>query len=293
MTLTSKLRFAERMIRHRLNRQPCVCPYCGGPSPLKLLKRKKLILDIFRCDACGLIFRWPTESPEEADAYYQDEFSPNSPQISLPNKDELDALLKNNFAGTPLDLRPKIRLLKSVRPEGQVLDYGCSWGYGTYQLAQCGFQAMGFEISKPRAQYARDCLHVEVIDDLENLRQLPPRSFDVIFSNHVLEHLPNLKDALDLMARLLSDGGLTFHVLPNFTGKLALGGMWLHWIGEEHPIAPTMDFFARNLHKHGFDQVRFGSSPFNDAMMAAILNSAGQSIQAEGDELLLLASKPA
>lgn len=291
MSLPSKLRFARRIIKHRLHHQPCVCPYCAGPSPLKLMKRKKFILDILGCEACGLIFRWPTESPEEADAYYQDEFSPKSPQISLPNTTELNKLLQRNFAATPLDLGPKIRLLKAICPSGRVLDYGCSWGYGTYQLAQCGFQATGFEISRPRAQYARKHLGLQVIDCFEELKASPRRSFDVIFSHHVLEHLPNLKDGLDLMARLLTDGGLTFHVLPNFTGKSAVSGMWLHWIGEEHPIAPTIDFFARNLPKHGFGQIRFASSPFDDALTNALLQNGTKALQTDGDELLLLASK--
>lgn len=230
-------------------------------------------------------------TPAEAEAYYQDQYTPEYPQVRLPSPGELRELIQKNFAGTPLDLGPKIQVLKAVRPTGRVLDYGCSWGYGTYQLAQHGFQAIGFEIAKPRARYARQRLGVEVIDRLDDLEALPASSFDIVFSNHVLEHLTAIKDALNLTARLLVPVGLAFHILPNFTGATARGGMWLKWIGEEHPLAPTIEFFGQNLPKHGFGRIRFGSSPFDDTLAAGLVHDGEKPLQTEGDELLLLASR--
>ena len=69
--MPSKPRFLLRILRHRLNRQPRVCPYCSGSAHLKLLRRKKIVLDILKCEACRLVFRWPTDTPEESDAYFQ------------------------------------------------------------------------------------------------------------------------------------------------------------------------------------------------------------------------------
>ncbi len=291
--MPSKPRFLLRILRHRLNRQPRVCPYCGGSAYLKLLRRKKIVLDILKCEACRLVFRWPTDTPEESDAYYQDDYALECAQVRLPGREELQEWMEKNFAGTPLDLEAKIRVLKAIRPTARVLDYGCSWGYGTHQLAQHGYRAVGYEISKPRARFAREKLRLETFDSFDQLKALPPKTFDVIFSHHVLEHLTNLKDTLDLTARLLADGGLAFHVLPNFTGKAALDGLWLQWIGEEHPLAPTIEFFALNLPKHGFAKVEFASSPFDDILAAALRHQGRQPLQTEGDELLVLALKQA
>jgi len=188
-------------------------------TPLTLLRRKKLVLDVLRCEACRLVFRWPMDTPEESYEYYQDVFSRDAPQVILPGAGELQGILAKGFDGTPLDLTDRIRVLKAIRQAGRVLDYGCSWGYGTHQLLQPGYQTMGFEISRPRALYARKYLGLDVLDDFEAVRLLPAQSFDVIFSNHVLEHLTHLREALDEMARLLCAGGLLFHVLPNFAAR--------------------------------------------------------------------------
>ncbi len=286
-TPRSKFQFLVRVLRHRWNRQPCICPYCGVPTAVRLLRRKKLVLRILQCQACKLIFRWPTETADEAFDYYQDQYAALL-QANLPRDNDLRALMERDFAGSHSDIGNKIAVLKAVRPAGRLLDYGCSWGHGTYQLARAGFQVVGFEISKPRAQYAREKLHVEVVDDFGRLQAFPAESFDIIFSNHVLEHLANLRDAFDLMFRLLRKGGLAFHVLPNFTGKTARRGMWIAWIGEEHPIAPTIEFFEQNLPRHRFQKLYFGSSPF-DNDLASRVQEERQPPQTAGDELLVVA----
>ena len=177
----AKFRFARKLIRHRLQRQPRVCPYCGPSSSLRLIRRKKLIMDILQCETCHLIIRWPTDTATEHEVHYHDEFAVDAPQIAFPGPDELSVLVQNNFLASPLDFNHKIRVLKALRPAGRVLDFGCSWAYGTYQLQRHGFDATGFEISKPRAGFGRERLGQKVIDSLEELASLPPNSFDIVF----------------------------------------------------------------------------------------------------------------
>ena len=289
--ITSKFRFAKRMIRHRLERQPRSCPYCGPSSPVHLLRRKKFIMDILECGTCRLVFRWPMDSPQEHDVHYHDEFAIDAPQIALPGPEELRTLMHSNFVGSALDLNAKIRVLKALRASGRVLDFGCSWGYGTFQLRQHGYDAVGFEISKPRANYARKDLGLAVIDTLDELHSLPAGSFDIIFSNHVLEHILPIKDALISLTRLLTEDGIAFHVLPNFTGRSARAGMWLKWIGEDHPIAPTIDFFKYAVPRSELQAPIFGSSPFDERLIAALNGHPGATLSTDGDELLVYAPK--
>jgi 2-polyprenyl-3-methyl-5-hydroxy-6-metoxy-1,4-benzoquinol methylase len=280
-------------MRHRVTGQSCYCPYCGPDAPVRLLRRKKVVLNIMKCEVCDLIFRWPMDTEEEAETYYQKQFfSVNyPPQRRAPYDAELPELKARNFAGSVVDANAKIQVLRALRPGGRVLDYGCSWGFATYQLGQHGFDATGFEISRPRAQYAREKIGVKALGSFTELRALPEGSFDIIFSNHVIEHLTKVGETFDLMYRLLAPEGMMFHVLPNFTGKVAREGMWIMWIGEEHPIAPTMDFFRRNLPKHGFRQVDFGSSPFDEHLSAALLSGDNSTTFKDGDELLVVAYK--
>src|SRR6266576_2203128 len=86
--ITSKFRFAKRMIRHRLERQPRSCPYCGPSSPVHLLRRKKFIMDILECGTCRLVFRWPMDTPQEHDVHYHDAFAIDAPQIALPGPEK-------------------------------------------------------------------------------------------------------------------------------------------------------------------------------------------------------------
>ena len=288
----SKSRFARRLLRHRIRRQPKVCPYCGPSSPVRLVRHKKLIMDILQCEVCRLIFRWPADSPQEHMTYYQYEYFIDAPQVVLPAPQELQALTNRGFAGSPLDLNTKIRVLKALRPSGRVLDFGCSWGYGAYQLQKHGFQASGFEISRPRADYARSQLKMEVLDEIDRLRALPPASFDIVFSNHVVEHVPAIRDTLQLMARLLVPEGLAFHVLPNFTGATARTGAWLKWIGEDHPIAPTIEFFKYAIPRSGLGSPIFASSPFDDQPTPSF-SEGPEDHTADGDELLVVARKSA
>ncbi|MDM8548990.1 class I SAM-dependent methyltransferase [Desulfobacterales bacterium HSG2] len=100
----------------------------------------------------------------------------------------MDKFKRTQFRKTEKDFSVKIATLKELMPSGTVLDFGCSWGYATLQLREAGYDAIGFEISKQRAEFGRIHLGVTIIDEYSNLNKFPLSSFDIIFSSHVLEH---------------------------------------------------------------------------------------------------------
>jgi 2-polyprenyl-3-methyl-5-hydroxy-6-metoxy-1,4-benzoquinol methylase len=288
----SKFRFASRMLRHRLNDQPRVCPYCGPTSPLSLLRRKKLIMDILQCGNCRLIFRWPLDDPNEMDIHYETEFAEEAPQVRAPDPKDLQTLIENDFA--PIfgpDPKHKMSVLKAVRGNGRVLDYGSSWGYTCALLRKNGYETVGFEVSKSRAEYARKNLGITVINTAAGLDSMPDGSFDIVYSNHVLEHIQGIRDALGSFARLLRTDGIAFHVLPNFGGGAWRSGEWINWIGEDHPIAPTIEFFKKALPAAGFGRFKFASTPFDERALTAITDPDRESPPTEGNELLIVAQK--
>jgi SAM-dependent methyltransferase len=199
--------------------------------------------------------------------------------------------MNKNFSGSPLDINSKALVLHELCPGGKVLDFGSSWGYGTYQLQQRGFDAVGFEISKPRAEYGREKMGLNVIDTIQELEAMPAGTFDVVFSNHVVEHLPSIAEIFRLLTRLVKEGGFVFHVLPNFMGKMALSGYWLKWIGEDHPIAPAMPFFEFAIPRAGLNKPVFASSPFDNSIAEALKDKSHASLSTEGDELLVFARR--
>jgi SAM-dependent methyltransferase len=154
-----------------------------------------------------------------------------------------------------------------------------------------GYETVGFEVSKSRAEYARKNLGLTVIDSVAGLDSMPDGSFDIIYSNHVLEHLQGIRDALASFARLLRGDGIAFHVLPNFSGEAWRSGEWINWIGEDHPIAPTMEFFKKALPAAGFGRFKFASTPFDGKALAAVTDLSRESSQLDGYELLIVAQK--
>jgi len=290
MALASKVSFFSRVVRHRLEGQPRRCPNCGETAGLRSLGRKKIVVEVIHCENCLLIFRWPLETPEEARSYYQSEYSEGA-ITALPEDPELAVQISGGFRGTSLDLSAKIELLKICGGAGRVLDYGCSWGYGVYQLARAGLDATGFEIARSRARFGREWLGVRILDAPGDLARLPQASFDALFSNHVVEHLLQLNDAFTEFARLLRPGGLAFIVLPNFTGRVARQGRFWNWIGAAHPLAPTCEFFARNLPPAGFAAPLFASCPFDEALRERFRRGQADDLQLEGDELLVVTTR--
>ncbi|MGB8683510.1 MAG: class I SAM-dependent methyltransferase [Candidatus Binatus sp.] len=287
MELTrAKLDYLVRVVGHRLRLQPRICPYCREARDLRLLGRKQLIIEIFRCERCGLIFRYPLETTRDNAERYQTIYDQAEVTV-LPTEKELARFAADEFQGGS-DCGPKVSALAALVPSGRVLDFGCSWGYGVHQLRSAGFDATGFEISRPRARFGREKLGVPIIDDPAELAGLPAHSFDAIFSSHVIEHLPDLAAAFDLFSRLLIPSGLLFATIPNFSGSAARAGLFWHWIGQDHPIAPTHEFLARALLEHGFASVRFGSGPFDERMVERLAARDFDALDTEGEELLII-----
>ena len=58
------------------------------------------------------------------------------------------------------------------------------------------------------------------------LLPFPPATFDLIFSSHLLEHLPDLPSALAQMSRALREDGVMVHLVPSRLWKLLDFGLF-------------------------------------------------------------------
>ncbi|VVM06490.1 class I SAM-dependent methyltransferase [Methylacidimicrobium tartarophylax] len=253
------------------------------------MERKYLLLELRRCLNCELLFRYPKDTDSDNDCFYQSDYDQGA-VTAMPNPEEIALLRKTNFSGSPMDFSERIiPILSSLLPSGKVLDYGSSWGYGVYQLIRSGYDAVGWEISRPRAEFGRRMLDVPVESDWSAIEQRAP--FDCIVSSHVLEHLPSPKIAFEAFSDLLGPGGWVLILVPNGGGKNAreLGVRWGPMIGEKHCSALTPSFFAKNLVTFGFESLRFASR--FDREVVSLLPWDGDPRRLEGDELLVAARR--
>ncbi|MEO5640945.1 MAG: methyltransferase domain-containing protein [Sphingomicrobium sp.] len=227
------------------------CPNCGGRGPV--LVRKYLVSTLRRCAACQLMYRAPTDSQFESVDFYQEDYDEGA-TTALPAPADLDALKRDGFPGMECDYSEYIRVLRHLGlAEGsRLFDFGCSWGYGSYQLAQAGFQVKSFEISRPRGHYGRDHLGVDLIDDLDRFVDQNESTFDAFFSAHVLEHVPSPSDAIETAFRLLRPGGLFVSCFPNGCDsyRRVNPGGWLTSWGKVHPNLIDDRFLDEALRGH-------------------------------------------
>lgn len=286
----SKTRFLFRVLRAYLERQDKTCPCCDN-SDTSVIGRKYLILQLRKCPVCNLMFRWPKDTPEFNKSFYQDRYQQVGLTTELPDLESLKQLTASNFCGTDKDFSEKIAVLKELVPQGRVLDFGCSWGYATYQLRHAGYDVFGFEISKPRAEFGRDFLKINILDDYGSLDQ-HRNSFDVIFSSHVLEHLPNFNGVFERFSALLKPEGILLLFIPNCGGDNAskLGVNWGPMVCEKHPQALDRIFFETILPKYGFAAKTF-SEPYDLAEIRSSMSKHSSPREPRGDELMVFAKR--
>jgi len=229
------------------------CPYCHH-TQAKVLGRKYFLVQLRKCHNCGLMFRFPKENFEESIKFYQSDYKEGL-TTDLPSKLDLKHLLEQQFKGTSNDFSDKINLVKSYVSEGKVLDYGCSWGYGVWQFKQAGYDTLGFEISQPRAEFGCRYLGVDIISQAQEINNQGKESFDVIFTSHVLEHMPDISNVFELFHRLLKPCGTLAIFVPNCDGcdtSIGFKNKKIFAFGEKHTISYDSSFMSQILAKHNF-----------------------------------------
>ncbi len=216
-----------------------LCPNCGASGGHEI-DRKFFVTRLIRCDGCGMMYRGPTDSESFSHRFYNLDYVEGVAMI-CPSDSEIEGLKATNFAGTDRDFTGYVSFLRrhGVEPGARLLDFGCSWGYGSYQFANAGYDVYSYELAVDRRNYGIDKLGVRHVDDLFEIGEGHPlfNSFDCFFSAHVLEHVPAPSRIFDLAWRLLKPGGAFVAFTPN--GNLGFRDYnrraWSNMWGAVHP----------------------------------------------------------
>jgi len=247
----ARIAFAAQLLRQRIFGPPPLCPYCGSRY-YSLLRRKRVLMDVNRCDFCGVIYRWPVGSTDEITNYYNRIYPKLSREHWHWEPGELEAQMRNNFVGSKYDRSPKLELVKRFKDGGRLLDFGAGWGVMAFQAQNYGYEVLGYEVATVFAEFASQKLGIDMLTALEQVASLPVSSFDVILLHHVLEHLHNPREILDMLVPLLKRDGVLVLFVPNAGGDRGVRNATL-WLGENHILALTREFFLKNLPKHGLE----------------------------------------
>ena len=236
--MANRVRYFMRSLGHYFNPNRYLCPNCGGNNSSVVMK-KYFVTQLHRCANCALMYRTPTETGRQNARYYN-KFYKQGFTTEIPDDGKLAEYMENGFAGTGKDWGYYNRVLFNLglRQQNKLLDYGCSWGYGSYQMQKSGFDVLAYDISCEKREFIRNKFHLPVIEDLDKFLQenRGEGQLDCFFMAHVLEHLPCPGNAFALAKKLLKPGGIIVSFTPNgCESARRIFPEWPKWWGEVHP----------------------------------------------------------
>lgn len=188
------------------------CPSCGHQSYKSYIKCRDFTVtkeefQIVKCDSCSLLFTNPRPAAEHLGKYYESE-----EYISHTNTaTNIIGLIYK--AVRTIALRSKVKLINKASNKGSLLDYGCGTGHFLAQASKDGWQVTGIEPSASAREHLDHNIKNKVHNSLTKLKD--DDSYNIITLWHVLEHISDLKQTLNLLIDKLAEDGKLMVAVPN------------------------------------------------------------------------------
>jgi len=207
----------------------------------------------YKCLNCGLIQQIPLPKHEEIKEIYDGE----------------EVYFINENKGTKLEgfikLSERERYFYSIMKEYlidkkmRILDVGAGTGLMLAFLQKKKFLNLeGIELSSWACKVAKENFGLEFQNSDIAEVEYPSTKFDLVISNHVIEHLREALSAYKKINQFLKMGGILFLSTPNnscFNSRL-VKRKWRHYIPNEHIFLyndKSLNFF---LKKVGFEIIK-------------------------------------
>ena len=163
---------------------------------------------IVRCDHCKFLLTNPRPLPDRLSSYYE-----SDNYVSHSNKANNIINLAYKIARY-FTLRSKHKLIqKCSNKDNSLLDYGCGTGSFLTFCKNKGWKVAGIEPNEKARKIASNDSSIRIEQKLEHLD--PKDSYAIITLWHVLEHIPDLNNALEKIATKLSKKGTLIIAVPN------------------------------------------------------------------------------
>lgn len=190
------------------------CPLCDSGLFFNFLVIKDHAVSqesfsVCKCSNCHLLFTNPRPDKAHIQQYYQSE-NYISHQDAASNLTNLIYKIVRKFT-----LRQKVNWINlHTNQTGKLLDFGCGTGYFLKSAEKKGWQVVGVEPNPTAASISKTKHNLKVYDTMEELDQ--EKKFDAITLFHVLEHVHELKQTLELLLQKLKKRGTLFIAVPNY-----------------------------------------------------------------------------
>ncbi|MEW6378965.1 MAG: class I SAM-dependent methyltransferase [bacterium] len=261
-------------MRKRHLTKPATCTLCGSVEARTIARGDSFgcpASDLVRCPHCNLWWIDPLPPP----ARILDFYPPQYYGIQNEKFHEYLEILVQLFC--------RLRMGKAARlnPAGKrALDIGCGRGQSLKILQQYGYECYGTELSPFSARAAASLPGVHIFTHGLLDCHFPDRFFDLVLVWHVLEHLPNPREVLGEIFRILAPGGILLLCVPNIESLQARlsGSNWFHLDLPRHLYQYNPSALNALLTSSGFHIVRchtfsLEQGPFG--LLQSILNVIG------------------
>jgi SAM-dependent methyltransferase len=248
------------------------CPVCDGTEG-DVVHRQRFaapaelaapdVVDIVVCKACGMCFSDLEVAQVEIDATYAEhsKYADTSlydadPAGDVPPTDAPWDL--ERFEGTAQWLAAK------VPPGARVLDAGCAAGALIAYLQAEGFEhIVGLDPSPGAVRIVRRRCGVEAIAGSLFDPPVDLGTFDLVILSHVMEHLREVRTAVEGLRRMTNLGGLVYVEVPDATGY------------ADRLVAPFHDFNTEHINH------------FSERLLRSLFQAAGFVTRESGTKIIL------
>jgi 2-polyprenyl-3-methyl-5-hydroxy-6-metoxy-1,4-benzoquinol methylase len=160
------------------------------------------------------------------------------------NDDGLERITENSVGVMRYLQESKHDMLRQYITEKDILDIGCGSGYSLQRFSSLYKSAVGIDLNTNAIEYAKTNNILNAIFFVQDVQgfNLEGKTFDLIYSMDVIEHLENIPSYLDSINKHLNDDGLFICSTPNVEETKN--------INPHHIIEFTQEGFLEVLNRH-------------------------------------------
>jgi 2-polyprenyl-3-methyl-5-hydroxy-6-metoxy-1,4-benzoquinol methylase len=223
------------------------CPVCES-SNSKLWFEKDFFKHV-RCNDCSMVYLNPRMNDAATISFY------NGSVNAIYNETKFDEESCSTQLDDEINLG-NLHLLQEARKDkkGNLLEIGSAKGFFLQKAQEAGYSVYGLELNQKNYELSKKRLGDTIFNKTLSEVNFDDKSFDVIYMRDVIEHIPNPKDLLVEMHRILKSDGVVFLETHNVDGWIhRIAGAWhTVFFGFEHPLHWSVKTLSKVLSDNGF-----------------------------------------